>query len=186
MSSMFETTPLPPLTLVLGGARSGKSTLAERWVEAEAKRRGATAIYLATGRAWDGEMEERIAIHKSRRGDLWETIEEPVAVASLIPTLPAGRPVLLDCLTLWLTNQMLEERDAAAEAEALAEALAQAPGPVVCVSNEVGLGLVPETPMGRAFRDEQGRLNQRIAAIAQRVVFTAAGLPLTLKSEAAQ
>lgn len=181
---MFENRPLPPLSLILGGARSGKSTLAEAWVAAEAERSGVRALYLATGRAWDDEMRERIDIHQSRRGSLWETIEEPLAVAELLPALPPGRPILLDCLTLWLTNQMLENRDAAAESEKLVAALGRAPGPVVCVSNEVGLGLVPETPLGRAFRDEQGRLNQRVAAAAQRVVFTAAGLPLTLKSEA--
>lgn len=180
---MFEDRPLPPLSLVLGGARSGKSTLAEAWVAAEAKRSGVRALYLATGRAWDAEMRERIDIHRARRGDLWETVEEPLEVAELLPGLPPGRPILLDCLTLWLTNQMLEERDAAVEAQKLVAALARAPGPVVCVSNEVGLGLVPETPLGRAFRDEQGRLNQRVAAAAQRVVFTAAGLPLTLKAE---
>ena len=131
---MLETRPLPPLTLILGGARSGKSTLAETWVAAEATRRGVRALYLATGRAWDAEMRERIDIHKARRGELWETVEEPLAVAALLPTLEAGRPILLDCLTLWLTNQMLEDRDPAAEAEALVAALAAAPGPVVCVS----------------------------------------------------
>lgn len=180
---MFENRPLPPLSLVLGGARSGKSALAESWVEAEAKRLGATALYLATGRAWDAEMEARVAAHRARRGDAWETVEEPLAVAALLPTLPPCRPVLLDCLTLWITNHILEDHDTAAEIDALAAALAAAPGPVVCVSNEVGLGIVPDNALSRAFRDAQGLVNQRVAAAAQRVVFVAAGLPLTLKSE---
>ncbi len=180
---MFEQAPLPRLSLVLGGARSGKSALAETWVLAEAKRRGVRPLYLATGRAWDAEMERRVALHRERRADAWDTVEEPMAVAALLPTLPPDRPVLLDCLTLWLTNHLLEEHDLAAETAVLCAALYAAPGPVVCVSNEVGLGIVPDNPLSRAFRDAQGTLNQRIAAAAQRVVFVAAGLPLALKSE---
>lgn len=180
---MFDDAPLPPLSLILGGARSGKSTTAEAWVAAEAKRRNARAIYLATGRAWDAEMEARVAAHRARRGEIWETFEEPLAVAELLPTLPARRPILLDCLTLWLTNQLLEDADLDAKSAELTEALSRAPGPVVCVSNEVGLGIVPDNPMSRAFRDAQGFLNQRIARAAQRVIFVAAGLPLVLKRE---
>lgn len=176
-----ERTPLPPLSLILGGARSGKSTLAEAMALAEARRRGVKAVYLATGRAWDDEMRARVADHRARRGPEWETVEEPLAVAALLPRLPAGRPVVLDCLTLWLTNQMMAEADLAAETETLARALSVAPGPVVCVANEVGMGIVPDNAMARAFRDAQGRLNQRIAAAADRVVLMAAGLPLVLK-----
>ncbi|MBN2751227.1 MAG: bifunctional adenosylcobinamide kinase/adenosylcobinamide-phosphate guanylyltransferase [Rhodospirillaceae bacterium] len=180
---MFETTPLPPVSLVLGGARSGKSTLAESWVEAEAKRRDVVALYLATGRAWDAEMESRVATHRARRGAIWETVEEPLAVAACLPLLPPGRPILLDCLTLWVTNHLLEGHDLDAEIAILVDALNQAPGPVVCVSNEVGLGIVPDNALSRAFRDAQGLVNQRVAAVAGHVVFVAAGLPLTLKSE---
>jgi adenosylcobinamide kinase/adenosylcobinamide-phosphate guanylyltransferase len=180
---MFENIPLPPLSLVLGGARSGKSALAESWVLAEAKRRGVRPLYLATGRAWDAEMEARVAAHQARRADAWDTVEEPLAVAARLPGLPPGRPILLDCLTLWLTNHLLENRDLAAETDALVAALAAAPGPVVCVSNEIGLGIVPDNALSRAFRDAQGTLNQRVAAAARRVVFVAAGLPLALKTE---
>jgi adenosylcobinamide kinase/adenosylcobinamide-phosphate guanylyltransferase len=177
--------PLPPLSLVLGGARSGKSALAESWVLAEAKRRAARPIYLATGRAWDAEMEARVALHRERRADAWDTVEEPLALAALLPDLPPGRPVLLDCLTLWLTNHLLEDHDLAAETASLVAALAAAPGPVVGGSPEVGLGIVPAHPLTRAFRDAQGTLNQRVAAAAQRVVFVAAGLPLALKTDIA-
>jgi len=177
------TKPLPPLSLVLGGARSGKSTTAEAWVEAEATRLNTTAIYLATGQTWDKEMEERVAIHKERRGAIWQTTEEPLAVATLLPTLPADKPILLDCLTLWLTNHLLADHDLDAATSELVSALSLAPGPIVCVSNEVGLGIVPENALTRKFRDAQGRLNQAVAAAANRVVFVAAGLPMVLKSE---
>jgi adenosylcobinamide kinase/adenosylcobinamide-phosphate guanylyltransferase len=174
-------TGLPAITLVLGGARSGKSRHAERLIE-----QAATAgIYCATAEAGDAEMAERIAAHRARRGAFWRTVEAPLALARAIRMESrADRPVLVDCLTLWLTNVMLAEREIEAEVAALVAALREAAGPVVLVANEVGLGLVPETPLGRRFRDEAGRLNQEIAALADRVVFMAAGLPLVLKGGA--
>ena len=170
--------PLPPVTLVLGGARSGKSRYAERLVEGAAR----AGTYCATAEAGDAEMAERIAAHRARRGPFWRTVEEPLAVASVIAEEVAGeRPLLVDCLTLWLSNLLLAGRSADEEAAMLCSALRLAGGSVVLVANEVGLGLVPETPLGRQFRDAAGRLNQQVAALADRVVFLAAGLPLLLK-----
>jgi len=170
-------------TLVLGGARSGKSAFAERLVVDS----GLTRIYLATATAGDGEMQMRIARHRVQRGDDWITIEEPLAlVDALTREVTHGRAVLVDCLTLWLSNVMLAERDPEIEARRLTRFLEVAKYPVVLVSNEVGLGLVPETPLGRQFRDAQGRLNQAIAACVPNVVFIAAGLPLWLKNSSSQ
>jgi len=173
---------LPAVTLVLGGARSGKSRHAERLVEAA---RTAASTYIATAEAGDAEMAARIADHRARRGRLWHTVEAPLDLAAAVAAHAApDRPVLVDCLTLWLSNLLLAGRVAEHEAEILCGALRRAGGPVVLVANEVGLGLVPETPLGRRFRDEAGRLNQRVAALADRVVFVAAGLPLMLKGAA--
>jgi len=169
---------LPRTTLVLGGARSGKSA----W--AEALLAPGPALYLATGEALDDEMAERIRHHRRRRGPLWETHEEPLALTRALKRLARPeRPVLVDCLTLWLSNLMHAGADVDAAAAELCDALRDAAGPVVLVSNEVGLGLVPDTRLGRDFRDHQGRLNQSVAACCRRVVFIAAGLPLTLKDE---
>lgn len=169
---------LPRLTLVLGGARSGKSRYAERLVEAAA----ACGVYIATAEAGDAEMTARIVAHRARRGPFWRTVEAPLRLAdALIEEARPDRPVLVDCLTLWLSNLMLVEARLDAEFATLRAALRDAPGPVVLVANEVGLGLVPETPLGRHFRDAAGWLNQDIAALADRVVFIAAGLPLVLK-----
>lgn len=165
-------------TLVLGGARSGKSAYAEELLA------GAAALYVATGQAFDGEMAERIALHVKRRGPTWSTIEEPLELAQVLDRhLDPARPILVDCLTLWISNLMHAGRDVAVETAALAEVLAAARGPVVLVSSEVGLGLVPETKLGRDFRDHQGRVNQHMAKICQKVVFVAAGLPLVLKDQ---
>jgi len=170
--------PLPAVTLVLGGARSGKSCYAENLVEAAASH----ATYIATAEPRDAEMAVRIAEHRARRGSLWNTIEAPLDLASVIASeAAADRPLLVDCLTLWLSNLMMAERCVAAESTALCAALRETVGSVVLVANEVGLGLVPETSLGRRFRDAAGRLNQEVAALADRVVFTAAGLPLVLK-----
>ena len=167
-----------PVTLVLGGARSGKSRYAERLVE-EA---GSGGTYCATAEAGDAEMAERIAAHRARRGPFWRTIEAPLELAPAIAAeATPGRPVLVDCLTFWLSNLLLAGRQPAREADELVSALRKAAGPVVIVANEVGMGLVPETPLGRCFRDAAGRLNQQVAALADRVVFVAAGLPLVLK-----
>jgi adenosylcobinamide kinase/adenosylcobinamide-phosphate guanylyltransferase len=166
------------LTLVLGGARSGKSRHAERLIETAA----ASGTYCATGEAGDDEMAERIAAHRVRRGAFWRTVEAPLALAPVLlaETVPE-RPLLIDCLTLWLSNQMLADAALDAEFATLRAALRDAAGPVVLVANEVGLGLVPETRLGRRFRDAAGWLNQEMAALADRVVFIAAGLPLVIK-----
>lgn len=175
------TPALPPVTLILGGARSGKSAHAEALVAAAG---GGAGTYLATAEAGDGEMRERIRRHRDRRGPLWHTIEEPLALPAALPVAAAGgRPVLVDCLTLWLANLMAAGRSPETEAALLTQALVAIGQPVVFVSNEVGLGIVPDNALARAFRDAAGSLNQRIAAAAQRVVFVAAGLPLTLKDQ---
>jgi adenosylcobinamide kinase/adenosylcobinamide-phosphate guanylyltransferase len=169
---------LPPLTLVLGGARSGKSLYAERLIEAAAP--GAT--YCATAEAYDDEMAARIAAHRARRGAFWHTVEAPLAVAGVIAAeANPERPLLIDCLTLWLSNLMMAEAPIDEEFATLRVALRDAAGAIVLVANEVGLGLVPQTPLGRRFRDAAGRLNREIAALADRVVFITAGLPLVLK-----
>ncbi|MDI4235135.1 bifunctional adenosylcobinamide kinase/adenosylcobinamide-phosphate guanylyltransferase [Bradyrhizobium sp. 31Argb] len=165
-------------TLVLGGARSGKSAFAERMI-AES---GLARVYLATATAGDGEMQDRIAHHRGRRGSDWTTVEEPLAlIDALTQVSRPGCAVLVDCLTLWLSNLMLAGRDPDVETKGLARFLSVAANPVVLVSNEVGLGIVPETRLGREFRDAQGRLNQVIASVVPNVVFVAAGLPLWLK-----
>ena len=169
---------LPPVTLILGGARSGKSRYAERLVENAASR----GTYCATAEAGDAEMAERIAAHRARRGPFWQTVEAPLTLAAAIAAhAEPERPILVDCLTFWLSNVLLAGKQVDEETGALCCALRKAAGTVVLVSNEVGMGLVPETPLGRTFRDAAGGLNQEIAALADRVVFVAAGLPLVLK-----
>jgi len=166
------------IVLLLGGARSGKSAFAERLVEES----GLTRIYIATAEAGDAEMLERIAEHRKRRGPAWRTVEVHDRLEeALTAEAGEGMAVLVDCLTLWLSNIMLSGADIEARTQALAEKARSLSWLVVFVSNEVGLGIVPETPLGRRFRDAQGFLNQAIAAIADRVVFMAAGLPLYLK-----
>lgn len=165
------------LILVLGGARSGKSALAERLIMTA----GAAPRYLATAEAWDDEMRARIALHRARRdGQGWETYEAPLDLAQALAD-DRQTPTLVDCLTLWLTNHLLARHDLDTEVAALLEVLQSRPGLTVLVANEVGLGIVPDNVLARRFRDEAGRLNQRVAQIADTVVFTAAGLPLLLK-----
>lgn len=171
--------PLPRVTLVLGGARSGKSRYAERLVEDQA----GACVYVATAQALDAEMSERIRRHRERRGPRWETLEESIdIVGALERTARPDGAVLVDCLTLWLNNLMTAKRDIEAETTKLITALPSLSGPVVLVSNEVGLGVVPDNALARAFMDHAGRLHQRAAEAAQSVVFLAAGLPLALKS----
>jgi adenosylcobinamide kinase / adenosylcobinamide-phosphate guanylyltransferase len=170
-------------TLVLGGARSGKSAFAEKLVADS----GLAKVYLATATPGDDEMRLRIAQHRTQRGEGWTTVEEPLAlVDALTREVTHGRAVLVDCLTLWLSNLMLAGRDPEIEARRLTRFLGVAKYPVVLVSNEVGLGLVPDTPLGRRFRDAQGRLNQIVAVLVPNVVFIAAGLPLWLKRQSIQ
>jgi adenosylcobinamide kinase/adenosylcobinamide-phosphate guanylyltransferase len=165
------------LTLVLGGARSGKSRYAESLVTACPP----PWIYVATAEALDEEMRARIAEHRARRGADWRTVEAPRDLAEALQQNSAGGAVLVDCLTLWLSNLMLADADIAAESARLEAVLASLAGPLVIVSNEVGFGIVPDNALARRFRDAQGRLNQRIAARADRVVLMVAGLPLVVK-----
>ncbi len=176
---MSEQRPLPPVTLVLGGARSGKSLYGEGLLEG-----GAEKIYLATAEAKDAEMAARIEEHRQRRGPGWQTIEEPL---ELIDALKAHSqvqlPVLVDCLTLWLANILEAGRDIDSETRALVDSLTGLPGPVVLVSNEVGQGIVPDNPLARSYMDHAGRLNQAVAAVADRVVLMTAGLASILKEQ---
>ena len=172
---------LPAVTLVLGGARSGKSLYAERLLDKHAGK-----VYLATAEAGDAEMAARIEAHKKRRGPGWETIEEPLDLATaLAGHSRPGVPVLVDCLTLWLANIMAADRDAEAETGVLVEALTTLAGPVVLVSNEVGLGIVPDNALARAYMDNAGRMNQDVAAAADTVVVMHAGLAQRLKEQGA-
>ena len=165
-------------TLVLGGARSGKSAHAEALVESQP----GACLYLATATAGDTEMQERIRRHKARRGPRWATIEEPYALTSTLSRLAGpGKAVLVDCLTLWLSNLMAADRNIDDEIASLTAALPALGGPAVMVSNEVGLGIVPDNALARRFRDHAGRLHQAVASVVPVVTFVAAGLPLDLK-----
>lgn len=165
------------LTLVLGGARSGKSAHAERLVSGHA----APWVYIATAEAYDDEMRQRIAEHWARRGEGWETVDAPLDLVGALEAVPDSRPVLVDCLTLWLTNHMLSDGEVVAECSRLADILSRPRGPWVVVSNEVGLGIVPDNALARRFRDAAGRLNQQVAAVADTVLMMVAGLPLKVK-----
>lgn len=167
----------PSLTLILGGARSGKSVHAEMLVGALP----APWTYIATAQAYDDEMVERIALHRNRRGQGWLTIEAPLDLAGLLRGIPKGQPVLIDCLTLWLSNHLLAGSDLDAVTADLESVLGAPRGPWFAVSNEVGLGIVPDNKLARQFRDAAGRLNQRVAARADAVLFMVAGLPLKVK-----
>ncbi|HEX4411957.1 MAG TPA: bifunctional adenosylcobinamide kinase/adenosylcobinamide-phosphate guanylyltransferase [Xanthobacteraceae bacterium] len=163
------------LTFVLGGARSGKSRYAEGLIAALPP----PWVYLATAQAGDAEMAERIAAHRARRGPQWQTVEVPHDLAVMLTRQKT--PMLVDCLTLWLSNLMLAEADIEAEIAKLETALSATKVPMVLVANEVGYGIVPDYPLGRRFRDWQGVLNQRMAALADGVVLVVAGLPMALK-----
>jgi adenosylcobinamide kinase / adenosylcobinamide-phosphate guanylyltransferase len=162
--------------LVLGGARSGKSRYAEGLAEGVPGER----LYIATAEAGDEEMAARIAAHRQRRANRWTTLEAPIALAEALQGTAAPF-VLIDCITLWISNLLLADIDVAPRVEALAEALRARPGTVAVVSNEVGLGIVPDNALARRFRDEAGLANQRLAQACDEVVLLTAGLPLRLK-----
>ncbi len=167
----------PKSYLILGGARSGKSRRALELGEAFAER-----IYIATAEALDVEMSARIGEHRRQRGTAWTTIEAPLDLVGALSGIASRDAIaVVDCLTLWLSNLMGAGHDIAAASEKLLTSITSCPATLVFVSNEVGLGLVPETPLGRAFRDHQGRLNQAVAGAVDQVEFVAAGIPLRLK-----
>ncbi|MFG1463043.1 bifunctional adenosylcobinamide kinase/adenosylcobinamide-phosphate guanylyltransferase [Xanthobacter sp. DSM 24535] len=165
------------LVLVLGGARSGKSGYAERRVEMMPP----PYAYVATAQAFDAEMTQRISLHQARRDARWHAHDAPFDAHRLLGELPPEMPLLLDCLTLWLTNHMLADHDLAAEEERLVAAVRARRGLTVLVANEVGLGIVPDNALARRFRDAAGQLNQRMATLAHEVIFMVAGLPMTVK-----
>jgi adenosylcobinamide kinase/adenosylcobinamide-phosphate guanylyltransferase len=169
-------------TLVLGGAASGKSAYAEELV----LRTPGRPVYIATAQAFDCEMTDKIAVHRARRGAVWTNVEEPLDLARAIARADAPDAVLLvDCLTMWLNNLMADDRDIAAETTHLVDIMGDLQGQIVLVANEVGLGIVPDNALARAFRNLHGTLNQAVAGTADRVVFVAAGLPLALKGRLA-
>lgn len=168
---------LPKLTLVLGGVSSGKSDFSENLILSS----NLTPFYIATAEALDTEMQAKIARHRTERGAKWHTIETPLEAPAALDTLPAGVAVLLDCATMWLSNQMMADRDIEVETARLLAALGAAKSPVVVVSNEVGLGGIAGDPTARKFAAAQGRLNRDLAAISDHVILVAAGLPLYLK-----
>lgn len=165
-------------TLILGGARSGKSALAQR--EAEGAARG-SLVMIATAQALDTEMAERIARHRAERGPKWRTVEAPIDLAPALAALKADDSAVVDCLTLWVSNLLMREIAVSEKADDLIAALKACPARLWLVSNETGMGIVPDNALARRFRDEAGRLHQRLAAEAARVVMVVAGLPLTLK-----
>jgi adenosylcobinamide kinase/adenosylcobinamide-phosphate guanylyltransferase len=171
--------PLARVTLVLGGARCGKSRFAEQLLERHDGRR----VYLATAEALDSEMAERIRRHRERRGSAWQTVEAPLDLPGALAAAGDGA-VLVDCLTLWLSNLMSAGRDLAAATAALLDTVARRSAPTVLVSNEVGWGIVPDNALARSFRDAAGLMHQAVAAAADRVVLMVAGLPLLLKDPA--
>ena len=170
-----------PFTLVLGGARSGKSAFAQTAAEAKASENGGRLVMIATAQAFDSEMVERIARHREDRGSAWTTLEAPLDIADALKGLGAGDVVVVDCLTLWVSNLMLGEQDVAAAAAELVAAVQRFEGALWLVSNEVGFGIVPDNALARRFRDEAGRLHQALAQAADAVTLVVAGLTLRLK-----
>lgn len=173
----MQSNRVPQLALITGGARSGKSRFAEGLVRAT----GRPLVYIATAEAWDDEMRDRIATHREGRGAGWQTVEAPRKLCEALDAVEANAAVLVDCITLWLTNVMLAGDDMEAEGRALLAALARCPAPVTLVTNEVGWEIVPDNALARQFRDAQGRLNQQLASQADLVIAVMAGLPLALK-----
>lgn len=171
-------TPHPRSTLILGGARSGKSAFAENM----ATNSGLNLVYLATGQAYDGEMQDRISKHQTSRGNGWHTIEEPLKLLGILQAeVGPDRIILVDCLTLWISNLMMADKEIETEIDNLCSGLKDLRGPVLFVSNEVGQGIVPDNAMARAFRDHAGRLHQAIATQVEAVYFITAGLSQKLK-----
>ena len=170
---------LPAVTFVLGGAASGKSVIAENFI----KNSGLQPVYIATARIWDEEIQLKVDQHRARRGGEWTCLDAPLDVAGALGGLGPEACVLVDCATMWLTNVMLDGLDLEAQQRAFLDGLRACAAPVVVVSNEVGQGIVPDTALGRAFREAQGRLNIALAAEADCVVHVVAGLPRTLKGE---
>ena len=169
-------------SLVLGGARSGKSRYAQRMAEGASAAVGRKPVYIATGEPGDAEMAERIAIHQAERADRWINLEAPLDLAGALNSLAPDDIAVVDCLTLWLSNSMLaEDENHGARLDALLVAISACPARLWLVSNEVGWGVVPDNALARRFRDEAGRLHQRVAEMAQEVVLVVAGLPLVLK-----
>ena len=172
--------PAKELILVLGGARSGKSS----WALHDAEERYETFLFLATARSLDDEMAERIRLHQSSRGPGWQLVEEPIEISDALRTRCGGvEMVLIDCLTVWLSNLMFEKGIESIDAyrEGLLRTLSEREQNIIIVSNELGMGIVPENPIGRKFRDLSGQFNQDKAAMADKVVFLTAGLPTVLK-----
>lgn len=165
------------IVLVTGGARSGKSRIAE----ARTLSFGQPATYIATAEAFDDEMRARIALHRARRGSEWRDLAAPLDLSDALIASEGQGPRLVDCLTMWLNNLIYHQRDVAAASAQLIGTLRAARTPVVMVSNEIGMGVVPENALARAFRDAQGVLNQQIAALADEVVLAVSGLPLNVK-----
>ena len=164
-------------TFILGGASSGKSAFAEALVVGT----GARRVYIATSQAYDDEMKSKIASHRESRGQGWRTVESPLNTTQALADVQKDEVVLLDCATMWLSNHLLADSNIDRETNALLAAIAACQGRVVTVSNEVGMGIVPENALARRFRDAQGKLNQKLATSADLAVFVVAGLPLVLK-----
>jgi adenosylcobinamide kinase/adenosylcobinamide-phosphate guanylyltransferase len=167
----------PHLTFILGGARSGKSAYAERLVTAHAS----PWVYIATAQALDDEMRARIDAHRARRGVGWRTIEAPQLLSAAIHAAPREAPLLIDCLAIWLSNRMFAQADLAADRAGLKAALSARAAPTVVVSPEVGLSIVPENALARAFRDAAGVMHQEIAALSAQVALVVAGYPVKVK-----
>lgn len=163
--------------LVLGGAQSGKSLFAENLIIQSSRPRR----YIATAQAWDSEMEEKIAAHQVQRGLGWTTCETPINIVDDIRAADQSEIILLDCITLWLTNLLMAKHSIERHSQLLLDTLINPPCPIVIVSNEVGQGIVPDNSMSRAFVKHQGNINQKLAEIAQQVIFITAGLPQILK-----
>lgn len=173
---------LPKLTLVIGGAASGKSRFAENLVLSSSKPRS----YIATAQAFDDEMTLKIAKHKAQRDAKWNTYEEPLAPWHVLKTIDPPNIVLLDCATIWLSNILLGAHDLNVAKDSLIAGMQGFGGTIIIVTNEVGQGVVPDNKLARQFRQQQGELNQQLAAIADLVVLVTAGLPLTLKGQLPQ